>query len=177
MDADQFLAWAEGREGKYELLDGRVTAMSGAQRRRRQLHRVACRSARRQAVPAGIERLAVKVSARRVRRPDVLVDCGPTPERALYANNPVFVLEALSPTTRQSDLVRKLNEYQALEAMLYILFLEPAVAEGILYFCEQSGAPWRHVDLGGIDAIAELPAIACRLPLADLYRGLALESA
>jgi Uma2 family endonuclease len=87
----------------------------------------------------------------------------------------VFVLEVLSPTTRQTDLVRKLNEYQALEGMLYILFLEPAVAEGVLYFRDQPGASWRHVELEGPDAMADLPLLACRIAFADLYRGMTLE--
>lgn len=179
MDADAFLAWAEGREGKYELVDGRVMAMSGAQRRhdRVVVNCIASLVNQLAGKPCqpGSSDLAVKVSARWVRRPDALVDCGPTPENALYAHNPVFVLEVLSPTTRQSDLVRKLNEYQALEGMLYVLFLEPAMAEGILYFRDQPGALWRHIDLDGADAVAELPAITCRLALADLYRGLAPE--
>jgi hypothetical protein len=29
MDSTAFLAWAEGREGRYELVDGRVVMMTG----------------------------------------------------------------------------------------------------------------------------------------------------
>lgn len=176
MDADAFLAWAEGREGKFELVDGRVVAMAGAQRRhdRVVVNCIASLVTQLAGKPCqpGSSDLAVKVSQRRVRRPDVLVDCGPTPEAALFAHNPVFVLEVLSPTTRQTDLVRKLNEYQSIGGLLYILFLEPAAPEGVLYFRQAPETPWRHADLSGTQAVADLPAIGCTLALADLYRGL-----
>jgi hypothetical protein len=35
MDSSALLAWAEGREGRYELVDGRVIMMTGGSRSHR----------------------------------------------------------------------------------------------------------------------------------------------
>lgn len=179
MDADAFLRWAEGREGRFELVDGQVVAMSGAERRhdRVVVNAIIALGVQLRGKPCqpGSADQAVKIGPRKVRRPDVLVDCGPTPEDALYAHNPVLLVEVLSPSTRQSDLVRKLNEYQGLETLLYILLLEPALPSGVLYHRAGPGEAWEHSHLDGLEAVAELPRLDCRLAFAELYAGLPAE--
>lgn len=176
MEAEAFLAWAEGREGRFELVDGRIRAMAGAARRHDRVVVNAIASLvnqlRGKPCQPGSADLAIKINPRKVRRPDALVDCGPTPEDALFAHNPVFVLEVLSPGTRQTDLVRKLNEYMGVEGLLYILLLEPDAPQGVLYHRAAPGAAWKHLDLEDLDAAADLPALDCRLAMADLYAGL-----
>lgn len=124
----------------------------------------------------GTADLAVKISARKVRRPDVLVDCGPTPEEALYAHHPVLVIEVLSPSTRQTDLIRKLDEYHGVHSLLYILLLEPMEPIGVLHHRAEPGGRWESAAIEGLEANVDLPYLSCRLAFADLYRGLPVES-
>lgn len=176
MEADTFLAWAEGREGRFELVDGKIVAMSGAQRRHDRVVTNAIITLggklRDHPCQPGTADLAVKINTHKVRRPDVLVDCGPTPEDALYAHHPILVIEVLSPSTRQTDLIRKLDEYHGLDGLLYILMLEPAAPIGVLHHRAEPGGRWESATLEGLEAAAELPFLGCSLALAELYRGL-----
>ena len=59
-------------------------------------------------------------------KPDVVVRCGPgSPERDLqtYVDNPVVVVEVLSPSTKDVDRGRKLEFYKSLETLRHIVIV------------------------------------------------------
>ena len=115
MTVDEFLPWAEGREGRWELHDGVPVMMSPE----RSLHaetklealvglardpfeRLDCHVA---SHPDG---MVVRVDARTTYEPDAFVVCGPrAPPDALEIDNPVIVVEVLSPSTAAVDHGRK----------------------------------------------------------------------
>ena len=118
LTTDEFLLWAEGREGRWELFDGVPVMMSPE----RVLHGdtkgeayAALREALRRAglpcraYPDGV---AVQISARTTYQPDALVSCGPRPPAgALAIAEPVVVVEVLSPSTASIDHGLKLSGY------------------------------------------------------------------
>ena len=132
MTADEFLLWAEGKEGRWELLDGVPQMMSPE----RSLHAetkaeayVALREAIRlkglscRVYPDG---MAIRVDARTTYEPDALVRCGPrAPADAVEIADPIIVVEVLSPSTAGIDHGPKLSGYFSLPSVQHYLILDP----------------------------------------------------
>jgi Uma2 family endonuclease len=132
MTADEFLLWADGKEGRWELHDGVPTMMSPE----RVLHgdtkgeaytalKEAVRRARLpcKAYPDGV---AVKIDAGTNYQPDASVSCGPRPgPNAQAIDDPIIVVEVLSPSTAAIDHGRKLSRYFSLPSVHHYLILDP----------------------------------------------------
>jgi Uma2 family endonuclease len=132
MTVDEFLLWAEGKEGRWELHDGAPVMMAPE----RSLHAetkaeayVALREAIRLkglscwVYPDG---MAIRVDARTSYEPDASVTCGPrAPADAIDIDNPVIVVEVLSPSTAAIDHGRKLSGYFSLASVQHYLILDP----------------------------------------------------
>jgi Uma2 family endonuclease len=132
MTVDEFLLWAEGKEGRWELHDGVPVMMSPE----RSLHAetkaetyVALREAIRfkgltcRVYPDG---MAIRIDARATYEPDASVICGPraSPD-AIEIDNPIIVVEVLSPSTAAIDHGRKLSGYFSLPSVEHYLILDP----------------------------------------------------
>jgi Uma2 family endonuclease len=138
MTVDDFLVWAEGREGRWELHEGELVAMSPE----RLAHveskfevATALKSAIRRAgapcyaVPDGA---TVRISAHTAFEPDALVYCGPRlPPAAIEVPNPIVVVEVLSPTTVASDHGVKLEGYFSLPSVMHYVILDADARKAI----------------------------------------------
>ena len=60
----------------------------------------------------------------RVRRPDLLVECGSPAPTAMAADEPRVVMEILSPSTVRYDRFQKLEEYKTHPAIRVILLVD-----------------------------------------------------
>jgi Uma2 family endonuclease len=131
MTVDEFLAWAEGREGCWELQDGELVAMAPervAHLETKAEAFMALRSAIRRAnapchaVPDGA---TVRVAARTAFEPDALVYCGPRlPPHAIEIPEPLIVVEVLSEGTAARDHGVKLAGYFSLPSLTHYLILD-----------------------------------------------------
>jgi Uma2 family endonuclease len=103
--------------------------------------------------------------------PDAMVVCGRPnflERRKLVLDNPIVVVEVLSPSTEAYDLQEKLPAYQQLPSLKEILFLsqdKPAIQ----YWYRQDGG-WESVMIDGTEATLSLRHLAIDIRLADLYR-------
>lgn len=166
----------KGEEGvRYELIDGvPVRAMTGASRRHDRIVVNAIASLRqalkgRPCEPSTSD-IAIVVPNGNVRRPDLMIDCAAADDRDMSAVDPRLVMEVLSPSTRGLDLVRKLEEYKSVPGLAYILIVEPEAPRALLWRREGGAAgPWVLEEAAGLDGAFDLPAIAARLTLAELY--------
>ena len=132
MTVDDYLTWAEGRQGRYELIDGAVYAMSPE----RAIH-AEVKAAVYTALAARIKQrrlpchvlpdgMTVRVDAASAYEPDALVYCGDKlPPSALDVPEPVIVVEVLSMSTRHVDLGRKLAGYFTLPSIVHYLIVDP----------------------------------------------------
>ncbi len=132
MTVNEFLGWAEGREGRWELQDGELFAMSPE----RLLHTetkyevvaalksaIARAGAPCHAVPDGA---TVRISARTAFEPDATVYCGPRlPPDAIEIPEPLIVAEVLSEGTAARDHGVKLAGYFSLPSLTHYLILDP----------------------------------------------------
>jgi Uma2 family endonuclease len=131
MTVDEFLAWAVGREGKWELHDGLAVAMAPEQayhcRVKTFVGSALLTALRRRRADCGVytDGLAVRIAERRAFVPDVLVTCPPTLPKQLETTNPLVVVEILSPSTAALDHGAKLEGYFSLPGLAYYLLIDP----------------------------------------------------
>ena len=139
MTADEFLAWAEEQlpeEGKFELWDGEVVMRHGPGFEERSQHweakfamAVALLDAIKRAGPpchVAADGPMVRLSPRRMAKPDVLVYCGPKVPRGVQeVPNPLILVEVLSPTTKQRDHGVKREGYFTLPSLWHYLIIDP----------------------------------------------------
>ncbi len=115
MTVDEFLLWAEGKEGRWELHDGVPVMMSDApvamsperlgHTRTKGIVFVALADGLKQkGLPceAFIDGLAIEIDARTTFEPDASVVCGPRrPDDTIVVSDPIIVVEVLSPEHRR----------------------------------------------------------------------------
>ena len=132
MTVDEYLAWAEGRPGRYELYDGVVYAMAPERAAHAEVKHavanalsVAIAKAKLQCwmLPDG---MTVRVDKDTAHEPDALVYCGKKlASDAIEVPSPVIVVEVLSPSTRHIDASAKLAGYFTLSSVHHYLIVDP----------------------------------------------------
>ena len=132
MTADEFLPWAEGKDGRWELHDGVPMMMAPERlahiRAKKQVVFALDDAVRRAGLPceAFADGVAVKIDARTTFEPDASVVCGPRKDDdAIVVTDPIIVVEVLSPSTAAIDHGRKLSGYFSLPSVEHYLILDP----------------------------------------------------
>jgi Uma2 family endonuclease len=131
MDVDAFLAWADGRDGRWELREGQPVMMA-PERALHALTKYAAQKAIEGAVVrAGLpcrmfpDGMTVRITARNAYEPDALVVCPPPADlNTMEIPNPVIVVEVLSPSTAGDDHGVKLDGYFSLPSVMHYLILD-----------------------------------------------------
>jgi Uma2 family endonuclease len=161
MTVDEFLAWAEGREGRWELYDG-VPCKMPAERTRHFKIKFAVQLAllqaiRRAGVPCHMlgDGIGVRISQYILHEPDALVYCGPElPDDAVEVPNPVILAEVLSPSTRKFDETVKRDGYFSLPSVHHYLIVDPEGPPVVHYSRQAGGTILRTVVSEGTLALA-----------------------
>jgi Uma2 family endonuclease len=140
MTVEEFLPWAEGKEGRWELHDGVPVMMSSLnpvmtapeQAAHARTKFRAAKTLDGAVARAGLtcevftDGMAIRVDARTTYEPDASVACGlPVPADAVEIDNPVIVVEVLSPSTAAIDHGRKLSGYFSIPSVQHYLILDP----------------------------------------------------
>jgi Uma2 family endonuclease len=132
VNVDEFLDWAIGRPGRWELFAGEIVRMSPETIDHAEIKGtvyIALRNAiRRARVPcrALTDGIIVRIDGETAYEPDAQVYCG---ERlkgtAREVPNPVIVVEVLSPSTQRIDMTQKLAGYFRLPSIAHYLIVDP----------------------------------------------------
>jgi Uma2 family endonuclease len=132
MTVDEFLTWAEGRPGRYELFRGEVYAMSpevvGHTKTKGAVYAALLVGIRQRGLPCHAlpDGATVRIDDATAYEPDALVYCGQElPSTALEVPNPVIIVEVLSPSTRRVDVSLKLAGYFRLPSVAHYLIVDP----------------------------------------------------
>ena len=106
----------------------------------------------------------------RAPTPDVLVRPG-TISRSGYCDDPIVIVEVLSPSTEKKDLVWKRGYYASLPAVQHYLIISQ---DEVLVRHHTRKGNWRARKLSSPSDVIELTAIDAALRLSDIYRGTGL---
>src|SRR5947209_1919982 len=129
---DEYLAWAEGRPGRYELYNGVVYAMPSERaahaKMKLAIHMAFVAEVRARRLPCHVmpDGMTVRVDEFTAHEPDGLVYCGPElPPSTLLVSNPVIVFEVLSPSSKHVDAATKLAGYFRVPSIAHYLIIDP----------------------------------------------------
>jgi Uma2 family endonuclease len=108
--------------------------------------------------------------------PDLVVVCG---ERRYHDEhrdvllNPTVILEILSDTTKDYDRGEKFERYRTWLPSLAEYVIVHQTQPHIEHHQRQPTGQWLMTTFDGLDAVLNLPALACSLTLRDIYEGVA----
>jgi len=132
MNVDEYLAWAEGQPGRFELYAGNVYAMAPERARHAEtkyaLQTALLSAIKRAGLPCHMlpDGMTVRIDDSTAHEPDALVYCGPKlPPSALEVPNPIIVAEVLSPSSRRIDPTLKLAGYFRVPSIAHYLIVDP----------------------------------------------------
>lgn len=173
---EQYLEIERKAEYKSEYYEGEMFAMAGA----REAHNLIVPQTSAQLVqqlrgrPCRVysNDMRVRVSATGLYTyPDLVVVCGDPrflDEQRDTLLNPTLVVEVLSPTTEAYDRGRKFEHYRSLESLKeYLLIASERI--GAELFTRQPSGQWLLTAATRPEETIELPSVACRIGLADIY--------
>ena len=179
MSLAEFLDWEDGTDTRYELIDGAPVAM---------------------APPAGAHgllcaRLGGYIDAAlRSRRPctvrteagiarpdradtcyvaDLAVTCRPHQRGEQLIDEPILIVEILSPGTQRHDRQDKVPAYRRIVSVEEILLLdsESHYAEVL----RRQGGHWLTELVLGIDGVLRLASVGLEIGMAELYDGIEID--
>jgi Uma2 family endonuclease len=174
---DEFLAWDDGTDRRYELVRGDIVAMAPPE------HAHGAIAAK--AVIAIGSRLRPPchvVTEAGIVRPDradtyfqadLAATCRlPTPG-SRYVGDPIVIVEVLSPSTAAYDRGVKLPEYRSIASIEEILLISSW--ERRVEHWRRTPDGWAVAEPGG-DAMLHLASVSVEFTIADLYEGVTLSA-
>jgi len=180
MTVEEFLAWEEQQEGRYEFIDGVIfpldedptgaVGMVGATLGHNQIAANIDRTLARRlrGSPCRVFRESAKVAAdTTVFYPDVFVTCQKLADRDRMVREPLIIFEVLSDTTERHDLTTKNHAYRSIPSVKqYVVVAQDALAVESFV---RSDAGWLHSAVHGPDGVLPLPALGLELSMAEIY--------
>ncbi len=175
---EEYLAFEQESDVKYEYIDGEIFAMSGGTDNHSSIA-VNC------VVELGVQLrgkkcrvfnsdMKVKISDIKYVYPDFTVVCGKTEfsdEKRMMLTNPTLVAE-VSGSSMNYDKGLKADYYRSLPSVqAYIVIAQDNIAVQ-LYTRQDNG--WLLSEYTDLESIIPLDAIGCELPLSEVYRDIQL---
>jgi Uma2 family endonuclease len=128
IDKPAFLDWVQGREGHFELAEGRAVMVSASSRAHALIVTNLVVALHGQLDPQRwtvIADFGLDAGPETLRYPDVVVDRAGGDDGDYVATAPVLLAEVLSPSTAEVDLGDKAAEYLRLPSLLaYLVFAQ-----------------------------------------------------
>src|ERR1044072_7771412 len=174
MDKLAFLAWIQGREERYELVDGRVVMMTGGSRGHARVVRGLAKALDRRLDAARWSVLtsdfAASVGQDTIRYPDLIVDVAAGQLGDLTATAPVLIAEVLSPSSVTTDLGDKTAEYLHLPTLHAYLVLSQDEPTAWIWIRGETGFGAAPEVIAGDQAVVGVSPLSIELPLSEIYQ-------
>jgi Uma2 family endonuclease len=174
IDKSAFLAWAQGREERYELVEGCVVRVAGATRAHCLIVSNLVVAVHGQLDPQQwtvIADFGLDAGSKTLRYPDVVVDRAGVGAGDYVATAPVVLAEVLSPSTAELDLGDKAAEYLRLPSLLAYLVFAQSGHKAYVWARGADGFPPAPSVIVGQDKIIRIAALNLALPLGAVYVG------
>lgn len=171
---EDFLAWEDRQEFKYEFDGRRVIPMTGGsiahQRIVGNLWMLLLGLLGDRGLTPAME-MCLRVGAH-VRYPDVAVCAGPLDQTTRTLTDALAIFEVLSEDTATTDRVVKLIDYAEVPSLRSYVLLEQTAIGATLLRREPGGTWTASAHTSGE---LRIPGIDVSLPLAEIYRGLTFQ--
>jgi len=171
-----YLAFERGSDVKHEFIDGEIVAMSGVSRWHAFIVNNIVVALSLQAKERGCRTvsndLRVRIPATETYvYPDVLVLCGEgewLDKTFDTLQDPVFIVEVLSPSTEVRDRSAKFRSYIEIPSLqAYFLVAQDEVM--VETYIRQTSATWLFEAYQDLDQTVSVPGLNMALRLADIY--------
>jgi Uma2 family endonuclease len=177
VDKSAFLKFAAAREGRFEYVRGRIMMQqSGGSRRHSKIAKRFLVALDHQLDPARWETLGSDLAidvGMTIRYPDVLVEPVEAELDGLATFQPALVVEVLSPSSEERDLVAKATEYLSLHSLqAYIVASQDEAACLVWLRGDDGDFSAEPVTVNGHGGVIRVPALAVELRLGDIYKGI-----
>jgi Uma2 family endonuclease len=134
LTVEQYLEAYEGEPaGRYELVDGNVITMAAETvrhvRAKGQAFSALREAVKKSGLPCEVftDGVSVRTDKQTVREPDVSVQCSkPTDPDSMLIDEPIILVEVISPSSEFRDVHRKLVEYFSLPSVQHYLVVDQA---------------------------------------------------
>ena len=166
---DEFLAWEEQQELRWEFDGQRAVAMTGGTVAHSVIASNLIRALedRLHGKPCQAFRVDLKILvAGRVRYPNAVVTCTPVADDATVVPEPVVVFEVLPKSTAKTDRTEKNEEYRLTPSVQHYVMLEQTLQAATIF--SRRGENWVERVVAG-DAVLAFPEVDVELPLTVLY--------
>jgi Uma2 family endonuclease len=175
MSLDEFLAWEERQELRWEYDGLAPMAMTGGTAEHSAIQRniYIAVGARLRGQPCQVYTSDLKIGvAGSIRYPDAFVVCSGVPRGTLVVTDPVVVFEVLSPGTASTDIGAKNEEYRDTPSIQRYVMLAQDRQQATVF--ARVGDDWvGHIVSG--DGVLQMPEIGITVPLTELYEGISFE--
>jgi Uma2 family endonuclease len=178
MNQQDFLAWVQGRDERYELDRGRVVMMTEGSRAHWQITANLLMALVARLDPdrvAALPEFGVDLGPDTIRFLDVVVDAAGEASGDLKATAPVLIAEVLSPSSERIDLGDKAAEYLRLPSLLaYFVFAQDEMkawvwTRGVANFPASADV------LEGEGAVVRIERLSLDLPFTAVYERVRLK--
>ena len=173
MTVDEYLVWAEGRPGRYELINGVVRQMSPETSGHADAKHAAVIALKAAIKRAGIaayakpDGMTVRISKHVSFEPDALVYLAPrVDDEQVEIPNPIIVVEVGSPSTRGYDTGFKLPYYMSLPSVAHVLLVN--ATEKIIIHYRRGAGGGIHTETVS-DGMLILNPPGLEIPVADFF--------
>jgi Uma2 family endonuclease len=177
----EFLVWEQTQDRRHEFIDHVAVMMAGGTRAHDRIQRNLLVRATDRLRGSGCEPLGpdmiVATGTRNGRYPDMTIDYGAFDAGALTASAPAVVFEILSDSTRTTDLLIKLRDYDATPSIQqYVLIAQTEILVFVYSRGAAGGFSLRAQEYRQLQDTVELPRVGLSMTLAEIYEGLPLEA-
>jgi Uma2 family endonuclease len=177
---EDYLDGEEFSQIKREYINGEVYAMAGASERH---HRISLNLTKRlddhlENSPCQVfmAEMKLKADTKTFYYPDVFVACDRNPESAFYREEPILIVEVVSPSTRQTDRREKLRIYQQIPTVREYIIIEQDKMHLEIHR-RQSDGHWitYFYNESDLDERIEFQSVDLALSLEEIYRRVRFE--
>lgn len=175
---DEYLESEMSGDIKHEYIYGEVYAMAGTSDRH---NRIAINIGSKIDNHVGdsecetfIESVKLKADAQTFYYPDVMVACDRSPESAYYREEPILIVEILSPSTERTDRNEKLTVYKNISTLReYVIVWQEKIQVEI--HRRQPDGNWLTFVYDENDIEIELQPINLQIKIEEIYRRVRFE--
>ena len=177
MSIEAFEAWAEGQDGRYELVRGRPVMMNQTTWNHSHittnLVRVILNALDPNQYHMAIGDFGLQTGEDTIRLADIMVTPNNKSGKDRRTEEAVLLIEILSPSTATDDFGDKQREYLALSSLQAYLIIAQDKACAWLWLRGEDGFPEKPEVIEDLDATLAIAALDITLTLRAIYRGVA----